>query len=326
MPSELLDDAWSAMLEARHQAMAGAGDLVFLRHGDRWSCAAADDSAIDTATEILQVGSVQRPAPRHARVSRYAPQQSGVPTFTHPDDRPVATGLLTFARLYLPTVLGAAAARRAGRSFVVAHVTQSLDGRIACANGQSQWIGNDEDMRHAHRMRALCDGVLVGAGTAMQDDPRLTVRHVDGPDPRRIVLSGRGRVLATLGGRNLANGPGCIVVLGDDVEAEPPTAHVELLPVTATDDGRLDPIAITTALRGQGVHSLYLEGGAATASSFLQAKAIDLLQVHVAAIVLGSGIASFDLHPIEHVRDALPVTMDHVALNGHLLLNCWPRR
>lgn len=326
MPSELLDDAWSAMLTARQMAARGIGEFAFVRHGETWDCVEADSPALEAAHELLHVGTLRRQAPAGARISCYRRTASGVPTFEHPGGRPVDARLLTFARLYLPTVLGAAAARAAGRSFVIAHVTQTLDGRIACENGQSQWIGNDEDLRHSHRMRALCDGVLVGAETAIQDDPRLTVRHVDGPNPRRIVLSGRGRALAGMERRHLATTPGCIVVLQPDVAAVAPSDQVALMTAERTADARLDPGSVLARLRSAGVHSLYVEGGANTVSSFLQAAVIDLLQVHVASILLGSGVASFTLPPVQHVRYAVPFTVDHVALDGHLLLNCWPQR
>ncbi|NBQ36062.1 MAG: RibD family protein, partial [Synechococcus sp.] len=69
-------------------------------------------------------------------------------------------------------------------------VAQSLDGRIATSTGDSQWISGHANLRWVHRVRAAFDAVLVGAGTARVDDPQLTVRHVQGRHPRRIVLDG----------------------------------------------------------------------------------------------------------------------------------------
>ena len=72
--------------------------------------------------------------------------------------------------------------------FVVAHLGQSLDGRIGPLSGEPEAITGPEDMAHNHRMRALFDVVLVGAGTVCHDDPQLTVRHVEGKNPVRVVL------------------------------------------------------------------------------------------------------------------------------------------
>ena len=78
--------------------------------------------------------------------------------------------------------------RATGRPYVVCKVAASLDGGIAAADGSSRWITGPAARRDAHQLRAESDAIVVGAGTVRADDPELTVRHVDGPDPRRVVL------------------------------------------------------------------------------------------------------------------------------------------
>ena len=78
--------------------------------------------------------------------------------------------------------------RRTGRPWVVLKLASSLDGRIAAPDGSSRWITGREARADAHRLRAESDAVIVGAGTVRADDPTLTVRHVDGRDPLRVVL------------------------------------------------------------------------------------------------------------------------------------------
>lgn len=322
MVCELGDDtAWPSLLEARALLARGDADLVFARRQGAWQCRPAGAEPLHDADQVFAFSPPD--SLPDAPLSVYAPADLGTPGFVHPTGRPVDAGFLSMARVYLPVLLGAAAARRRGRSFVAGHVTQTLDGRIACANGQSQWIGNTADLRHSHRMRALLDGVLIGAGTLCTDDPRLDVRHVDGPNPRRIVLSGSGRALREPPDRNVFRPPGCDVVVGHATAATPDGARVAV--VAPSGDDELDPAAVLTALRDRGVQSIYLEGGAVTLSSFLRAGCIDLLQVHVAAMVLGSGVPSFTLPPVDHVDRGLRFDMDHAMLDGHVLLSCWPR-
>jgi hypothetical protein len=91
--------------------------------------------------------------------------------------------------LYLPY-----AAVPHGRPFAVAHLGQSLDGRIATAAGASRWVTGEADLLHTHRMRALADAILVGAGTLRQDDPQLTVRRCGGAHPVRVVIDSERRL------------------------------------------------------------------------------------------------------------------------------------
>src|SRR5947209_3519484 len=79
---------------------------------------------------------------------------------------------------------------------VIGQIGQSLDGRIATASGHSRYINGPAGLTHLHRLRSLVDAVLVGVGTAVADDPQLTVRHVAGPHPARIVLDPKGRLAA----------------------------------------------------------------------------------------------------------------------------------
>ncbi|MBI0385658.1 RibD family protein, partial [Streptomyces albiflaviniger] len=88
---------------------------------------------------------------------------------------------------YLPLCL-------AGPGLTIAQLGQSLDGFIATRTGDADYVTGEEDRRHLHRLRALADAVVVGAGTAVADDPQLTVRACTGAHPVRVVLDPRGRV------------------------------------------------------------------------------------------------------------------------------------
>src|SRR5215471_832765 len=80
---------------------------------------------------------------------------------------------------------------------VVGQLGQSLDGRIATNSGHSQYINCPAGLDHLHRLRALVDAVVIGVGTALTDDPQLTVRRVPGPQPARVVIDPSGRLPAS---------------------------------------------------------------------------------------------------------------------------------
>jgi len=84
-----------------------------------------------------------------------------------------------------------------GEMFVVGQIGQSLDGRVATETGHSHYINGPEALAHLHRLRALVDAVVIGIGTALADDPQLTVRRVTGPQPARVVIDARGHYQTT---------------------------------------------------------------------------------------------------------------------------------
>ena len=327
MTCNLPDDLpWSALTEAR-DALAGGADVLTFCQREHWVCEPGLPNSVADARAALVV-EVSRGAVRaehtDGATAVYLTDANGFAAIECIGDARLDPAMQNAARVYLPVLLGAARARRDGASFVAAHVTQTLDGRIACENGQSQWIGNEADLHHSHRMRALLDGVMVGANTALSDDPKLNVRHVPGADPRRVVLSGRARVLSEGSQLQLMQGPGSEVFVAAEHAPHdhrgPSTVHA-----VRAEDGRLAPADVLAELRSRDVHSIYLEGGAGVLSSFLQAGVVDLLQVHIASMVLGSGLPSLRLPPVEHVDDGLQFHMDHAILDGHVLLSCRPR-
>lgn len=234
----------------------------------------------------------------------------------------LAAGERAVLRLYLPVVVGAWRARAAGRTFVTAHVAQSLDGRIACANGQSQWISNQANLHHSHRLRALHDAVLVGGRTVEHDDPQLTVRHVAGDDPRRVVLSASGAVLAN-GTYRVFTGAGSTVLVGAAAAAGlRPRPPVEMVAVPGAPEAGFPSRVVNDSLRARGHHSVFVEGGGTTVSRFLEQGALDLLHVHVAPMVIGSGVPSFRLPEITALGQARRFAMATFHLGGEVLLEC----
>jgi diaminohydroxyphosphoribosylaminopyrimidine deaminase/5-amino-6-(5-phosphoribosylamino)uracil reductase len=201
---------------------------------------------------------------------------------------------------------------------VVGQVGQSLDGRIATTTGQSRYINGSAGLAHLHRLRALVDAVVVGVGSAIADDPQLTVRCVVGPDPARVVIDPRGRLEPTA--RMFADDGGRrIVVMAQGARCRVP--HVEILALPAID-GHIAPAAIIAGLAEIGLRRVLVEGGPYTLSRFLTAGCLDRLHVVVAPIILGDGPSGFSLGPIDRPDQALrPPTRIHL-LDGEVLFDC----
>jgi riboflavin-specific deaminase-like protein len=205
-----------------------------------------------------------------------------------------------------------------GRPLVFAQLGQSLDGRIATATGKSRFINGLEAIRHLHRLRALADAVIIGVGTAIADDPRLTVREVAGPNPARVIIDPSGRLPAMA--RCLHdNGARRIVLQGADI----PRAHgIEALTLPA-ENGRIKPAAIIDAVGGLGFRRILVEGGADTVSRFLDARLLDRLHLLVAPLIIGSGPVGISLSAIDGLADALrPRHAIYRFDDGDLLIDC----
>lgn len=205
-----------------------------------------------------------------------------------------------------------------GKPFVIAQLGQSLDGRIATLSGDSRWINGHAALDHLHRLRANVDAVVVGIGTALADDPLLTVRRVKGRDPVRVVIDPRGRLKADA--RCLApDGTTCIVVHAEGT-AIPSGVQSLALPMT---DRTIAPQDIVMGLFKLGMRRILIEGGATTVSAFVEAGVVDRLHVLVAPVILGSGITGLSLPPIQRLDEARrPQTRIHVLDGGDVLFDC----
>ena len=202
---------------------------------------------------------------------------------------------------------------------LVGQCGQSIDARIATPTGHSHYINSETGLAHLHRLRALVDAVVIGVGTAIADDPLLTVRRVEGPNPVRVIVDPNGRLPPTA--RVLAaDGVRRLVVTAADTPARFP-AGVEIVPVAATNR-QLAPTAIIAALAARGFHRILIEGGADTVSRFLAARCLDRLHILVAPIILGAGRSSLTLPPIERVDEAVRAPMRVHSLGGDVLLDC----
>jgi diaminohydroxyphosphoribosylaminopyrimidine deaminase / 5-amino-6-(5-phosphoribosylamino)uracil reductase len=188
----------------------------------------------------------------------------------------------------------------AGCSFVLGRVAQSLDGYIATHDGESVWISGPDDLRHTHRLRALCDAVVVGAKTIRADNPRLTTRLVEGPSPVRVVIDPECRLNDTY--RVFQDGPETLLLCAPEMLNAGFKGAATVLPVSRGPDG-LDIASILALLRKRGLRRIFVEGGGVTVSRFLSAGALDRLHVTVAPLVMGGGVPAFPLPPVGRLEE-----------------------
>lgn len=189
----------------------------------------------------------------------------------------------------------------AQKQFVIGQLGQSVDGRIATVTGDSNYVSCSEALIHLHRLRALCDAVVVGVGTAVADNPQLTVRHVSGRHPARIVIDPYGRMprdSTLLQDTNARR----IVITRTDAHARYPDG-VECLQLQPNSKGRLSCAEIRHALRD--FRCILIEGGAWTLSRFIELKMIDRLHLMIAPLIIGSGPRGLQLPAIDYLAQAI---------------------
>jgi riboflavin-specific deaminase-like protein len=202
---------------------------------------------------------------------------------------------------------------------VVGQIGQTLDGRIATVTGQSRYVNGPTGLTHLHQLRSLVDAVVIGVGTALADDPQLTVRQIKGRNPARVVIDPRAR----LSHQHLVwrdDGIKKIWIVADNVTASPPP-QVELIMLPAIN-GAIDPALILKSLNLRSLKRVLIEGGAETVSRFMAAKCLDRLHLIVAPIIMGSGRLSFNLHPIEHMDQALRLAIQTHQLGNDIVFDC----
>ncbi len=196
--------------------------------------------------------------------------------------------------------------RSINRPRVTLKIATSLDGKIALANGQSEWITGELARAKGRELRAVHDAIAVGANTAVLDNPQLTTRISGKPDPIRVVFDSQLRLSVhsnlVQSARDIAT---YVVTRSDSSEAASELQSYGVMLITVPYEKVLDLTEALKILFNLGVRSLLLEGGGTLAASFLKAELIDTLEWFRAPVLLGAegraAIGNLDLDDINHI-------------------------
>ncbi|MEX0599019.1 MAG: RibD family protein, partial [Rhodothermales bacterium] len=212
-----------------------------------------------------------------------------------------------------------------GRPLVTLKMAQTLDARVAGISGESRWISGEASRRLVHHWRATTDGVLVGTETALRDDPALTVRHVEGRHPTRIVLDRSGRLPGHLQLFNDEQADHTVVITAVDTTlpyAEDLASRGGRVIGVQDRNGQLNLKDVLSALGkdagpdGRSLQSLLVEGGSTLGASLLREDLVDRLYLFIAPLLLGAGTLSVNnigREEIDHAYTFVEKQWDHVG-------------
>lgn len=181
------------------------------------------------------------------------------------------------------------AMKKNGRSFVTLSFAQSLDGSITIKRGQWTAISGSESMRMTHQLRASHEAILIGIGTALADDPQLTVRLVEGPQPQPVVVDCYLRLPLKAKLFEHPRPPWIFTSLeaSEDRQKALEAQGARIIRFPAVSEGRISLTKVLEFLYQEGIESVMVEGGARIITSFLVAQLVDHMVVTIAPKILG---------------------------------------
>ena len=208
----------------------------------------------------------------------------------------------------------------AGRPYVTVKWAQTLDGKIATAQGRSRWISSPASLKLAHKLRATHDAILVGVNTVLKDDPELTPRLVKGQNPVRVVLDSKLRI--PLGSIGLANQDKAKTLIAatpaapEEKLAALKKVGIEVLTLPPDSAGHVDLKALLKTLAQRQISSVLVEGGAGVITSFLRLGLADKIICIIAPKLMGAGTSPLADLNITDVSQALKLTFTKVYRSG----------
>lgn len=202
--------------------------------------------------------------------------------------------------------------------YVVAHLGQSLDGKIAASNGQSTYVTGHEDLVHMHRLRASSDAVVVGAGTVFHDDPQLTVRLCRGSSPWRVIIDPHRRLSTDFRVFKNPDQRTLVLTLAENV-GDGRHGNAMVKPIMRSDDDGYCPHSVLSVLADSGLRRIMIEGGGTTVARFWSSECVDRLDLCIAPVIIGQGIDALPLPSVLCMDEAERFRPERFYLGDDLL-------
>lgn len=198
--------------------------------------------------------------------------------------------------------------------YIFIHSAISLDGYLATTTGHSQWIGNEDNLTHAHRLRALFDAVLIGGNTVLNDKPSLNVRHVEGKNPKRLILSNKCENLSSL--KKVSD---CKTYLFRDSGYNYNDCSNDFDKIIYFHGGckKEKMFDLLQKCKQEKIKSILVEGGGTTLSTFIETKFANTLQFHMSPMLFGGGIKAVKLPNVNQVDESHKLSNMYVTQIGN---------
>jgi diaminohydroxyphosphoribosylaminopyrimidine deaminase/5-amino-6-(5-phosphoribosylamino)uracil reductase len=202
---------------------------------------------------------------------------------------------------------------KTGLPFVTLKAAMTIDGYIAASNADPKWISSEESRQYVHELRNRMDGVLVGIGTVITDNPLLTCRIDDSRDPMRIIIDKKLEIPSDA----KCLGDKCIIITAATIDRPDITnTGAKVIRTVLNKDELFDWQEIFKLLGDMGIHSVLVEGGSSIISSLLKTSTVDKITLFIAPKILGSGIKLVSWDKTSSIDDALNLVIDNVQTIG----------
>lgn len=213
-----------------------------------------------------------------------------------------------------------------GLPYVTLKIAQTLDGKIADLHGESKWISSTQSRRYVHELRSKYDAVLVGAGTVKKDDPNLTVRLVEGRNPRRIMIDTCLSIKST-NKLYLNNGDKKLIIVTSVKNSDKKNkikrlenCGAHLIFVNEEEKNKLNLKEVLKELGKMKISSILVEGGGGVFTSFVKKNVFDEILLFISPKILGSGLPVINNIGVKSIRNALKVKIGNCERIGDDLM------